>query len=120
MTSKVFVSLTAYVNIYYYYHYHYHYHYHYCYCYYYYYYYYYYFQLTPAGNTQRYYIAGEVRRRGKTGNHEKVGVKRKWWVLSQPPYSYQGNGRQSPRVKPWNQGIDPLTQGAGVVKWWED
>ena len=39
-----------------------------------------------------------VRRRGKTGNHRKVGVKREWWALAQPPYSLQGNGRQSPRV----------------------
>ena len=27
-----------------------------------------------------------VRRRGMSGNHGKVGVKRKWWVLPQPPY----------------------------------
>ena len=42
-----------------------------------------------------------VRRRGKTGNHGKVGLKRKWWVLVQSPYSRQGNERQSPRVEPW-------------------
>ena len=32
-----------------------------------------------------------IRRRGKTGNHGKVEVKRKWWVLAHPPYSPQGN-----------------------------
>ena len=42
-----------------------------------------------------------VRRRGKTGKNGKIGVKRKWWVIAQPPYSSQGNGRQSPG---WNQG----------------
>ena len=30
-----------------------------------------------------------VRRRRKTG---EVEVKRKWWVLAQPPYFRQGNG----------------------------
>ena len=39
-----------------------------------------------------------------TGNHGKVGVKRKGWVLSQPPYSSEGNRRQSPRVEQFNQG----------------
>ena len=28
-----------------------------------------------------------VRRRGKTGKHGKVGVKSKWLILAQPPYS---------------------------------
>ena len=41
-----------------------------------------------------------VRRRGRTGNHGKVGVKRKWWALAHPPYSPQENGRQTPRVEP--------------------
>ena len=63
-----------------------------------------------------------VRRRGKTGNHRKVGVKKKWWVLVQFPYSQQGNGRQSPRVE--TTGIDystrRITQGAGIVKGWEE
>ena len=36
-----------------------------------------------------------LRRRGKTGKHGKVEVKRKWWVLAEPPYSTQGNGRQA-------------------------
>ena len=31
-----------------------------------------------------------VRRRGKTGKHGQVEVKRKWWVSVQPPYSPQG------------------------------
>ena len=44
------------------------------------------------------------RRRGKTGKHRKVGGKRKWRVLAQPPYSPQGKGRQGPRVEPYNQG----------------
>ena len=48
-----------------------------------------------------------VRKRGKTGNHRKVRVKRKWWVLAQPPYSLQGNRRQSPRVEPSKQGVTP-------------
>ena len=34
-----------------------------------------------------------LRRRGKTGKHGEVGMKRNWWVLVQPPYSLQGNGR---------------------------
>ena len=37
----------------------------------------------------------------------KEGVKRKWWVLAHPSYSQPGNGRQSPRVEPWNQGDRP-------------
>ena len=32
--------------------------------------------VTPAGSPQRYYIAGGVRRRGKTGKYGKVRVKR--------------------------------------------
>ena len=36
---------------------------------------------------------------GKTGRHGKEG-ERKWWILTQLPYSPQGNGRQSPRVEP--------------------
>ena len=51
--------------------------------YYYYYYFYYYIGTISLG----------VRRKGKTGKHGKVEVKREWWVLSQPPYSPQGNGR---------------------------
>ena len=34
-----------------------------------------------------------VRKRGKTGKHGNVKVKRKWWVLTQPLYSLQGNRR---------------------------
>ena len=44
-----------------------------------------------------------VRRRGKTGNHGKEAVKRKWWVLTQNHYSPQGNGRQSPKVEPFKK-----------------
>ena len=56
--------------------------------------------IIIKGSTQRYYIAGGVRRRGKIGNHGKVGVKRKWWVLPQLYYFPKGNGRQSCRVEP--------------------
>ena len=46
-----------------------------------------------------------VRRRENRGKRGKAGVKRKWWVLAQSPYSPQGQGRrQSPRVEPWIQG----------------
>ena len=45
-------------------------------------------------------------RRGKTGKHKQVGVKRKWWVLGQPPYSQKGNGRQLPRVEPGDRPSD--------------
>ena len=37
---------------------------------------------------------GWVKRRKKTVKHGKVGVKRRWWALAQPPHSLQGNGRQ--------------------------
>ena len=64
--------------------------------------YYYYKGVTTTGSNQRYYITGGgVRKRGKrgkTGKQGKVGVKRKWRALAQPPYSLQGNGRQSPKV----------------------
>ena len=46
------------------------------------------------------YRWGVVRKIGKTGNHGKLGVNRKWCVLTQLPYSPQGNGRQSPKVEP--------------------
>ena len=46
-------------------------------------------------------LRGEgLSRRGKTGKHRKVEMKRKWWILVEPPYYLQGNGRQSPRVEP--------------------
>ena len=65
-----------------------------------------------------------VRRGGKTEKHGKVGGKRKWWVLAQPPYYSQGNGRQSSRVEPFNQWDRPPdaeeTQRAGIVKDWKD
>ena len=68
------------------------------------------------------YVWGE--RRGKTRKHEKVEVKRKWWVLMQPPYSLQGNGRQLPRVEPFNQRNRPPdveeNLGSHNVKGWED
>ena len=44
-----------------------------------------------------------VRRRGQTRKHGKVEVTRKWWVLAHPPYSPEGNGRESPRVEPRGQ-----------------
>ena len=34
-------------------------------------------------------------------------MKRKCWVLVQPPYPPQGKGRQSSRVKPLNLGYRP-------------
>ena len=49
----------------------------------------------------------EVMRRGNIGKHRKVGVQRKWRVLAQPPYSMQGNGRQSPRAEPFKMGDRP-------------
>ena len=49
--------------------------------------------VTPAGSTQRYYISGN------TGKHGKVEVKRKLWVLAQPPYFQQEKREQSPRVE---------------------
>ena len=47
---------------------------------------------------------GGIRKRGKTGKHRKVEVKRRWWALDQSPYSAQGNGRLSPRKE--TMGID--------------
>ena len=55
--------------------------------------------VTPAGGTQRYYITGGLGEKTR-----KVGVKRKWRVLAQPPYFSRGNESQSPRVEPLNQG----------------
>ena len=44
-------------------------------------------------------------------------MKRKWWVLAQPPYSPQGNRRHSPRVEPFKQGNRPPdVEGNGIVK----
>ena len=38
---------------------------------------------------------GERRReeRRREENTEKIGMKRKWRVLAQPPYSQRGNGK---------------------------
>ena len=77
--------------------------------------------MFDEGGSQRYYIAGGVRRRRKTGKHGKVEVKRKRWVLAQPSYYLQVNGRQSPWVEPG--GIDhsmQRTQGGSIIKGWED
>ena len=55
--------------------------------------------------------------RGEMGRvkHEKVRVKRKWWVIAQPPYS-------PPMVE--TTGIDHpmrrITQGTGIIKGWEE
>ena len=61
-----------------------------------------------------------VRRREKTGKHRKLRVKRKWWVLAQPPYYPQESRRQSPRVELWNQDDRPPdveeNPGAGIIK----
>ena len=62
-------------------------------------------------------------RGGKTGKNGKLGVQRKWLVFAQPPYSPKGNRRQSPRMEPFNKGIDHLkrrTQGAGIIKGQKD
>ena len=65
-------------------------------------------------------------KRGKTGNHGKVGVEklRKWWILAQPPFSPQETEGSYPG---WNYGIREIyhltrrrTQGVGIVKGWED
>ena len=65
---------------------------------------------------------GGVGRRGKTGRHGKVGVKKRRWGLAQLLYYPQGNERQSPTVE--NTGIDHSTwripQGSGIFKGWED
>ena len=45
--------------------------------------------------------SGDEERRKNQG---KVGVKRKWWLLAQSPYSSQGNGRKLPRVEPGERG----------------
>ena len=62
-----------------------------------------------------------VRRRRKTAKQEKVGVNRKWWVLVQPPYSPQRNGRQT---QCGTRRMDHLTRRrnkvAGLVKGWEE
>ena len=55
--------------------------------------------VTPTGSNQRNYIAGGLGEEER-GKHRKVGVKRKCRVLAQPPYSPQGNGRQSPMAEP--------------------
>ena len=39
---------------------------------------------------------GGGRRTGNPKSHGEVEMKRKWWVLVQPPYSSQGKGRQLP------------------------
>ena len=71
-----------------------------------------------------YYIAGGgVIQKRKGTKTWKSRVKRKWWVLAQPPYSLQGNWRQSLRVELWNHGDRPpaaRTQGADIIKGWED
>ena len=46
---------------------------------------------------------------GKILKHGKVEMKSKGWVLAKPPYSLQGNGRQSFRVE--TTGIDPVRGG---------
>ena len=76
---------------------------------YYYYYYYYYLLslsllLTSASSTKRYYIVGGSGEEERQENGKKVGVKRKWWVLAEPPYSPQGKGKRLQREEPFNQG----------------
>ena len=45
-------------------------------------------------------IDAHLGEKEKTGKHGKVEVKRNWYVLGQPHYFPQGNGRQSPRLEP--------------------
>ena len=52
--------------------------------------------VSRSRQHSRSYIAEEEGRKGKTGKHGILEVKRKWWVSAQPPYSRQGNRRQSP------------------------
>ena len=63
-----------------------------------------------------------TKRRGRIRKPGNVEVKRKWWVLVQPPYSTKGNGRQTPWVETTR--IDHpkrrIREGAGIVKGWED
>ena len=61
-----------------------------------------------------------VSKRGKTRKHEKVGVKRKWWVL----VSLFPTKKREAVTQGGTRGIEhPMrrrTQGAGIVKGWED
>ena len=67
-------------------------------------------------------LIGGGRRRGKTVQHHKVEVKRKWWVLAQPPL-FPARKR---KVVIWVETtiIDHptrrITRGAGIVKDWEN
>ena len=54
-----------------------------------------YIGVIPAGHTQS-AISLEGVEEEEREKHGKVEVKRKWWVLAQPPYSSHGSGRQSP------------------------
>ena len=55
---------------------------------------------NPSRKPSKVLYRSRVRRRGKTGKYRKLGVKRKWWVSAQSPYSPQVTGRQLPRVEP--------------------
>ena len=72
---------------------------------------------NPRRQHSKIYCWG-VRRRGKTGKHGKVEVKRNWSVLAQPPYSPQGNGKQSSRVEPFNQGDRPPDTKESPGSWY--
>ena len=61
--------------------------------------------INPSRQPSRLLYSWGVRRRGKIGKQGKVGVKRKWWVLAQPPYSPQGNGRFT-----WDGTMEPGEQ----------
>ena len=60
----------------------------------------------------------------KTGKREKVGVKRNWWVLAQPPIPRKKTEGSHPGWNHGTRGIDhqmqKITQGTGIVKGWED
>ena len=58
----------------------------------------------------------------KKVKHGKVEVKRKWWVLAQHSYSPPPSKREA-FVHGGNRGDRPSdddTQGAGIVKGWEE
>ena len=74
--------------------------------------------IINAGSIQRFHIVGV--RRGKTGKHSKVGVKRKCWVLAHLAIPHKETGGSQPG---WNHGtweIDHLmqrrTQGVSIIK----
>ena len=56
------------------------------------YYYYFYLEKPQKAALKGTILLGGVRRRGKTGKHRKVGVKRKWYILTQTPIPHKKTG----------------------------